>query len=44
MLKKQAVRKLYREGFTNQELAIMFKKSVYKVASITRGIKRPERI
>lgn len=42
-MSKFTIRRFYREGFSNSELAIMYGKSVHKIAGITRGIKREER-
>ena len=41
---KVKIKKLYKDGFTTEELALMYKVNHYVISSITRLIERPERI
>jgi len=41
---KARIRKLYAGGYSDEELAIMYKTTWSTIKNVTRGVQRPERI
>lgn len=38
------IKKLYKEGFTHEELAIMYKTTIYRIKNLTQGLEQAERV
>ena len=41
---KMRIKKLYKEGYVEEELAQMYKVPIWYVKGVTRALRKPERI